>query len=106
MNKEEIMNVIKLGGKQFKGGISMEYMNWLKNKYGNTNLSGFKLVSEILEDYVYPVNVMKIYKELAEKHNLKYQAVERNIRTYKNACGYKDLKNSDYINSLLLTFQL
>ena len=74
----------------------MEYMNWLKNKYGNTNLSGFKLVSEILEDYSYPVNVMKIYKELAE----------RNIRTYKNACGYKDLKNSDYINSLLLTFQL
>ena len=43
----------------------MEYMNWLKNKYGNTNLSGFKLVSEILEYYVYPVNVMKIYKELA-----------------------------------------
>ena len=110
MNKEEIMNVIKLGGKQFKGGKIimeyMEYMNWLKNKYGNTNLSGFKLVSEILESYVYPVNVMKIYKELAEKHNLKYQAVERNIRTYKNACGYKDLKNSDYINSLLLTFQL
>ena len=84
----------------------MEYMNWLKNKYGNTNLSGFKLVSEILEEYSYPVNVMKIYKELAEKHNLKYQAVERNIRTYKNACGYKDLKNRDYINSLLLTFQL
>ena len=73
---------------------------------GNTNLSGFKLVSEILEEYTYPVNVMKIYKELAEKHNLKYQAVERNIRTYKDACGYKDLKNSDYINSLLLTFQL
>ena len=43
----------------------MEYMNWLKNKYGNTNLSGFKLVSEIIEDYSYPVNVMKIYKELA-----------------------------------------
>ena len=62
MNKEEIMNVIKLGGKQFKGGINMEYMNWLKNKYGNTNLSGFKLVSEIIEDYVYPVNMMKIYK--------------------------------------------
>ena len=68
----------------------MEYMNWLKNKYGNTNLSGFKLVSEILEDYVYPVNVMKIYKELAEKHNLKYQAVERNISTYKNALLQKD----------------
>ena len=54
-------------------------MNWLKDKYGSTNLSGFKLVSEILEDYVYPVNVMNIYKELAEKHTLKYQAVERNI---------------------------
>ena len=30
----------------------MEYMNGLKNKYGNTNLSGFKLVSEIDNGYV------------------------------------------------------
>ena len=26
MNKEEIINVIKLGGKQFKGGINMEIL--------------------------------------------------------------------------------
>ena len=69
----------------------MEYMNWLKNKYGNTNLSGFKLVSEILEDYSYPVNMMKIYKE-SISNNLKSLTVSQKTKRFLNIIFSKNMK--------------
>lgn len=75
---------------------------WLMNKYGNLRLKGFYIVNYILKEYKYPIKMMNIYENVGEKFNMTKQAIERNIRTYKNACGFKNIVNQEFI-SLLLT---
>lgn len=76
----------------------------LMNKYGNIHLKGFEILSYILNEYKYPIKIMNIYEEVGKNFNMTKQAVERNIRTYKNACGFKNIFNQEFVSMLLIEF--
>lgn len=75
---------------------------FLLKRCGNASYTGFELVAYILENYTYPIKIIEVYKEVGKKYNLTHQAAERRIRSYKEACGYKDISNHEFISILMI----
>lgn len=75
---------------------------FLLKRCGNANLKGFEIVTDILENYTFPIKIYSIYIELGKKYNLTPQAMQRRIITFKNSCGYKEINNHEFISMLMI----
>lgn len=75
---------------------------FLLARCGNASLAGFELVADILENYTYPIRISNVYKELSEKYNLNTNTIGRRIEIFKNACGYKEISNHEFISILMI----
>lgn len=81
----------------------MSAKRFLYEKYGRTDLKGFRCIVYILDNYTYVDNLVNIEKEIAEKVNSNARAVERNIRHYVNTVS-KGTTVKQFLNNLLLEY--
>ena len=81
----------------------MSTKRFLYEKYGRTDLKGFRYIVYILDNYTYVDNLVNIEKEIAEKVNSNARAIERNIRHYVNTVS-KGTTVKQFLNNLLLEY--
>ena len=75
---------------------------FLLKRCGNASCKGFEFVAYILENYTYPIKISEVYEEIADEYEDTPQAIERNIRSFKEKCGYQNITNHEFLSILLI----
>lgn len=81
----------------------MSTKKFLYEKYGRTDLKGFRYIVYILDNCSYIENLGIIEKEIAEGFGSNARAVERNIRHYVSTVS-KGTTVKQFLNNILLEY--